>query len=256
MMQKEDSPLRVIPLGIGDFFSRYNYTTTLLVRGGTTRLLIDCPEPVRKVLFESTSAAGEVVDAFDIDAVLLTHLHGDHSNGLEGFGFYRKQMKGSPGRPALYALPENLDGLWERKLKASMGRSYLPEKGIDSTSTLDNYFDPHPIEPGQPFAIGDLVVEVMRTRHPVSCVGCKIRYGGRTFGYSSDTDFDPKLIAFLEEADLIFHECNEGVHTTVDELSMLPEPLRRKMRLVHLSDDFNRQQSNIEPAEAGRMYIV
>lgn len=256
IMSTESSPLRVIPLGVGDFFSRVNFTTTLLVLGGHTCLLIDCPEPVRKVLYESTTAAGEVVDAFDIDAVLLTHLHGDHSNGLEGFAFYRKQKKGSPGRPPLYALPENLESLWEHKLKAAMGRSYLPEKGIDSTSSLDTYFEPHPIQPGVPFQIGDFAIEVQRTRHPVPCVGCKVRYNGRTFGYSSDTDFDPQLIAFLEEADLIFHECNEGVHTTYDELSLLPEPMRRKMRLVHLSDDFDRQQSLIEPAAAGKVYLV
>ena len=255
-MTESTSPLRVIPLGVGDFFSQRNYTTTLLVLGGKTRLLIDCPEPVRKVLYESTSAAGEPYDAFDIDAVLLTHLHGDHSNGLEGFGFYRKQFKGSPGRPKLYALAENIENLWEHKLKASMGRSYLPEKGINSVGALENFFEPHAIEPGRRFTIGDLEVEVQRTRHPVPCVGCKVRHGGKTFGYSSDTDYDPELIQFLEESDLIFHECNEGVHTTYDDLARLPEALRKKMRLVHLSDEFDAASSNIEPAMAGRVYRV
>ncbi len=250
------SELHVITLGVGDFFSRFNYTTTLLVIGGSTRLLIDCPDPVRKVLHESTSSAGEPYDAFDIDAVLLTHLHGDHSNGLEGFGFYRKQFPGSPGRPALYALPENIQNLWEHKLKAAMGRSYLPDKGIDKTSCLEDFFDPHAIEPGKVFHIGDLEVIAQRTLHPVPCIGIKIGYGGRTFGYSSDTEYDPELIAFLEGSDLIFHECNEGVHTAYEELAGLPEPLRRKMRLVHLSDDFDRETSNIEAAVSGRKYKV
>lgn len=251
-----DSPLRVIPLGVGDFFSQHNFTTTLLVLGGSTRLLIDCPEPVRKVLHEATTAAGEPYDAFDIGAVLLTHLHGDHSNGLEGFGYYRKQFAGSPGRPALYALQENLDNLWEHKLKASMGRSYLPEKGIDSASTLETYFEPHAIELGEAAAIGDLRVETRRTRHPVPCVACKVRYGGRTFGYSCDTDFDPELIEWLAGSDLIFHECNDGVHTRHEQLAGLDEALRRRMRLVHLSDDFDRANAAIEPAEAGRVYGI
>lgn len=255
-MSTDDTGLRVIPLGVGDFFSRFNYTTTFLVMGGSTRLLIDCPEPTRKVLHESTSSAGEPHDVFDIDAVLLTHLHGDHSNGLEGFGFYRKQMPGSPGRPLLYALPENIENLWDHKLKAGMGRSYLPEKGIDKFSKLEDYFDPHPIEPGVVFRIGDLEVETRRTRHPVPCIGCKIRHGGRTLGYSCDTDYDPDLIAFLAEADLIFHECNEGVHTPYDELAQLPEALRKKMRLIHLSDEFDRGTSNIEAAMPGRLYRV
>ena len=41
-----------------------------------------------------------------------------------------------------------------------------------------------------------------------------IEAGGRTFGYSCDTAFDPGLIEFLAPADLILHETNLGpAHT-------------------------------------------
>jgi ribonuclease BN (tRNA processing enzyme) len=97
---------------------------------------------------------------------------------------------------------------------------------------------------------------VRRTRHTLPCCGCKIRHGGRTLGYSCDTDFDPEHIGFLEDSDLIFHETNVAIHTDYDDLAALPEATRAKMRLVHLSDRFDRPTSVIEPAEAGRLYVV
>ncbi|OPZ15220.1 MAG: ribonuclease Z [candidate division BRC1 bacterium ADurb.BinA364] len=255
-MSEPLAPLQVIPLGVGDFFSRRENTTTLLVIGGHTRMLIDCPDPPRKVLSEATAKAGMPLDLLDIDDILLTHLHGDHCNGLEGFGFFRKMHPDSPGRPRVYALPENLLDLWERRLRGSMGRSYMPHKGIDTTSALEDYFDPRPIEPGKPFRVGDLEIVARRTRHPVPCVGCKIRYGGRVFAYSCDTDFELAHIDFLAEGDLIFHETNEGIHANYDDLASLPERLRARMRLVHLADEFDRAALSIEPAESGRVYLV
>ncbi|MCX7017236.1 MAG: MBL fold metallo-hydrolase [Candidatus Sumerlaeota bacterium] len=255
-MTRQPVPLQVIPLGVGDYFSRVNYTTTFLVLGGTTRMLIDCSDPLQKELHEATTRAGLPLGVNDIDAVLLTHLHGDHANGLEGLGFFRKQAKDSPGRPTIYLLPEVLTDLWERRLRGPMGRAHMPTKGIDAVSELTDYFDPHPVEPGKPFRVGDLEIEARRSRHVLPCMGCKIHYGGRTLGYSSDTDYDPAHIEFLSDSDLIFHETSGGVHADYQLLAKLPEPLRKRMRLVHLPDDFDRASSAIEPAEAGKVYVV
>ncbi len=249
-------PLTAIPLGVGDFFSKTDYSTAFLILGGRTKLLIDCPEPLRKVLHEATTKAGVDVDLSDIDAVLLTHLHGDHSNGLEGLGYWRKSSPDSPGLPEVCCLPEVLIDLWERKLRGAMGRNYMPNRGIDATFSLEDYFVPRQIGQGKPFQIGDLEVEVRRTRHSLPCCGCKIRYGGRTLGYSCDTDFDPDHISFLEESDLIFHETNLAIHTPYEDLAGLPEAIRGKTRLVHLRDEFDRAASILEPAEAGRLYVV
>ena len=80
-------------------------------------------------------------------------------------------------------------------------------------------------------------------------------FGGRRFGYSCDTTFDPEHVAFLEPADLIFHECDEGYHSSLEDLEALPEATRAKMRLVHLNDDFN-GSSKVEAAEEGKLYRV
>ncbi|MBI4512233.1 MAG: hypothetical protein HY698_21550 [Deltaproteobacteria bacterium] len=67
---------------------------------------------------------------------------------------------------------------------------------------------------------------------------------GRTLGYSSDTAFDPELIAFLEPADLIIHETNLGpAHTPYSALAALPADLRAKLRLIHYPDGFDMTSS-------------
>ena len=90
--------MNVLILGIGDAFTRRSFGSSALIRapgdpGGF--VLIDCPDPIHRVLLEATTIAGEAwkADASNIDDILLTHLHGDHCNGLESFGFYRRVLR-------------------------------------------------------------------------------------------------------------------------------------------------------------------
>ena len=79
-------------------------------------------------------------------------------------------------------------------------------------------------------------------------------------GYSADTAYDPTLIEWLDDADLIVHETttmiHTGVHTPYEKLAALPESLRSKMRLTHYPDDFDVNASVIEPLRQGRIYEV
>jgi len=84
----------------------------------------------------------------------------------------------------------------------------------------------------------------------------KIRAGNATLGYSADTSFDPSLIEWLSDADLIIHETNVATHTPYARLAALPAPLRKKMRLIHYPDDFDPASSCIECLEQGRPYVV
>ena len=73
-----------------------------------------------------------------------------------------------------------------------------------------------------------------------------IEAAGRKLGYSADTAFDPALIEFLAQADLIIHETNLGpAHTPYTSLAALPAELRARMRLVHYPDTFDTATSNI-----------
>lgn len=77
-------------------------SATLIARGGS-RWLVDCGEGTQRQLLRSG------LGLTDVDAVLLTHLHGDHFLGLPGM-FKTYSLRGRE-RPLLLAGPEGLAGL-------------------------------------------------------------------------------------------------------------------------------------------------
>lgn len=244
---------RLVCLGAGDAFSARWYSSSAVLEADGARLLIDCPHPIRKILAESGGAAGVPLDVDRIAAVALTHLHADHASGLEGFAFY---CHFALGRPAtLLTHPLVAAELWDGHLRTTMARLLGPD-GHEQTRERSDYFQITPLSEPAPVEFGPFAIECRRTIHPVPTFALRIRAGGRTLGWSSDTAFDPGLIAWLEPADLVVHETNRGLHTPYEKLAALPEPLRRRMRLIHYPDDFDLAGSVIEPLVPGRSYDV
>ena len=146
--------------------------------------------------------------------------------------------------------------LWAGSLAASM--DHLGEPGTEGArhASEDDYFHFVPVTEDAPATLGPFRIECRRTRHHIPTTAFRISAGGATLGYSADTAFDPSLIAWLAEADLVVHETNYGIHTPYADLAALPDALRAKMRLIHYPDDFDRGASVIEPLEQGRTYRV
>ena len=76
---------RFVPLGVGDAFSELRYSTCLALENDGEVLLVDCPHPLLKMLREARDATGLPLSADRIAGVVLTHLHADHSSGLDTF---------------------------------------------------------------------------------------------------------------------------------------------------------------------------
>jgi hypothetical protein len=84
-----------------------------------------------------------------------------------------------------------------------------------------------------------------------------IEAAGRKLGFSSDTAFDPDLIAFLNAADLIVHETNHGpAHTPYAALAALPAETRDRMRLIHYPDTLDLGSSAVMPLTEGQVLAV
>jgi ribonuclease BN (tRNA processing enzyme) len=238
--------LSFIPLGVGDAFTARHYTSCVAIQADGRWLLVDCPHPIRKVLREGSTSLPTPLDLPSFDAFILTHLHSDHSSGVEGLGFYTRYILKT--RTVIAAHPAVAGRLWERLAPG------MDENDQAVRQSLADYFDVTLLDDARPVRIGPFEISCRRTRHHVPTFALRITGGGKTLAISADTPFDPALIDWLSPADLILHETGDGIHTSYGKLSTLPEPLRRKMRLIHFADDFQPANGAIEPLVQGRLY--
>jgi ribonuclease BN (tRNA processing enzyme) len=234
------SGFEVTVLGVGDTFTDRHHPTCFLLEHDGFRLAIDCPDSYRRVLADASrhgatgGAEGRApLDLDSIDHVLITHVHGDHMNGLEGVAFYKHFVQRRPVQ--LVTTPEVREVLWEQRLRAPMEQLWDGQAFRQLGPT--DYFADHPLDWNAAIEVGPFRIHARRTHHHVPTSALRVEAGGRTWAYSADTAFDPSLIAFLAEADLIFHETNLGpAHTPYAELAGLPAELRARMRLCHYPD--------------------
>jgi len=247
--------MRALVLGIGDAFTSTSFGTSALIETDSAYVLLDCPGLVHRAIREATETAGWSVPLTAITDVIITHLHGDHTNGLESFGFLWlvKRLKGETDRkPTIHTHRAAADRLWE-KLAPAMD---APLTKGGRPSTLDDYFNLNIISPKAPATIRGLAVECRHTIHPVPTVGLRISDGTWTLGWSGDTVFDLEHIGWLSGADIIVHEANVGpAHTHIELLNQLPVEIRKKMRVTHVVDDFDASESDIPPLAEGEVLV-
>lgn len=271
--------LKLHVLGVGDAFTERYHNACLCVEEpqSGTRLLLDCPPALPRVLADHRERTLSDLAVHNIDHVLLTHLHGDHCGGLEAYLFMRRFLVRR--RPFLYGAKEVLDPLWDTRLRGGMAHLLpcVPEYSqseVDACLASPSYLRPETDEPAQralktlpsidkelslaDYAhrvdlaprteIGPLVIERRFTRHHIPTTALRISLVGQSsplLGYSADTAFDPDLIAWLSPSQLVVHETNFGVHTPLHALMLLPDSLREKLRLIHYPDLLDREHSPI-----------
>jgi ribonuclease BN (tRNA processing enzyme) len=212
------STVLLIPMGVGEAFSARHYTSCLAMGVDDEWLLIDCPHPLRKMLREGSIAAG-LPRPLDIDhftAAAVTHLHADHSCGLEDFGYYSHFALGR--RAKLLMHPEASARLWDGLLAAGMeNMQWRPDRPPERKALAD-YFDLIDLDTAKPVECVPFAIECRRTIHSVPTCALRIRAGGRVLGFSADTAYDPGLIEWLSAADLIVHEATSMTHSGVPPL--------------------------------------
>jgi ribonuclease BN (tRNA processing enzyme) len=247
--------MRLFVLGVGDTFSEKHVTHALLLEHDGFRLAIDCPDSYRRVLRQARDRGADpaVLDLFGIDDVLVTHIHGDHMNGLEGFAYFKHfaQQK----RVRLHTVAPVREGLWEGRLGLSMGQ--LWNGTAYRTLGFDDYFAWSEVGLTRETHIGPFTVRARLTKHHVPTSALLVEAGGRRVGISSDTAFDPSLITFLSGADLIVHETNYGpAHTAYADLLTVDSLIRKRMRLIHYPDEFDVVGSEIPALVEGQVIEI
>ncbi|NIR59457.1 MAG: MBL fold metallo-hydrolase [Gammaproteobacteria bacterium] len=162
--------MRFASLGSG---SRGNAT---LVASGSTHVLIDCGFSAR----ETTRRLGRLgVDPARLDAILVTHEHGDHLSGVARIA-------------RAYALP-----VWMTAgTRAAWRDGALPTLGL--------------LEPGRSLAVGDLAIHPYPVPHD-ACEPCQfvLDDGARRLGLLTDAGHvDGSVLDGLEGCQGLLLECN------------------------------------------------
>lgn len=172
---------------------------SILVESSTTRLLIDTSPDMRGQLL----AAGIV----DIDAILWTHDHADHSHGIDDVRqLYHHRGSPLPG----YARRQTLKLLKERFAYAFQGRH-----GYHAT------IEPHILPDG--LRIGDIDIACTDQPHgEIFSTGFRFTHGGRSIGYATDFHaLTPEMIALYDGLDIwVVDALREKPHPTHPHLSL------------------------------------
>ncbi|QDH19772.1 MBL fold metallo-hydrolase [Saccharibacillus brassicae] len=237
-------------IGTGNAFAKKYFNNNALIEQDGFKLLIDCGITAPLALYELGIGMEE------LDAVLVTHTHGDHVGGLEEYGF---QMKFKHGRRPVLLLPEALvDPLWQNTLSGGM-----TQEGLEK---LEDAFDVRALRVGDVQELApNLCVELVPTSH----IAGKKSYSlilNRDVFYSADMTFEPELLTTLVRdrgIRRILHEVQlEGpgaVHTTLDELLSLPEEMQSIIKLMHYADNkeqFVGRTGKMEFLEQGLVYPI
>lgn len=246
--------MKLYVLGVGDTFTEKHVTHALLIEAEGFRLAIDCPDSYRRVLRAARDKAGPAHDAtldlFAIDDVLVTHVHGDHMNGLEGVGYFKHFAQKKPLN--LHTVAPVKEALWRERLVASMGTLWDGQEF--RTKSFDDYFAWSEVALDRATTIGPFTIRSRLTKHHVPTSALLVEHGGHSIGISSDTAFDPELIAFLSSAELIVHETNYGpAHTAYADLLTVDPQVRAKMHLIHYPDEHDVAKSEIPALLEGQV---
>lgn len=247
------SPLDLLVLGVGDAFSAEHYSSSFAVRADDRWLLVDCPHPIRKMVREAARSAEVELDLDHVEGVVLTHLHADHASGLEGLGFFSHFALQRRARLAIH--PAVARRLWDGHLAGGMER-LRDSEGREELHRLEDFFEVTALDESAAVSVGPFSVECRFTRHHVPTTALRIAAAGRRIAFSADTEFDPGLIEWLGDADLVVHEVGYGTHTAAHQLAGLPASLRARMRLAHFPDLLDLSPIGIEPLREGVLYAV
>jgi ribonuclease BN (tRNA processing enzyme) len=229
----------VTTLGTGDAFgSRGRAHSGILIQAAGRRLLID-PGPA--ILPQLQKAR---ISAATIDAVLITHLHGDHIAGLP-FLLLDCQFSSQRKRRLTVAGPRGSS----RRLQTLANACYpnLSPRELSFTLVYQQ------VAAGDKFKLAGASVRTFAMNHSRAtvCLGYRIHIAGKTIGVTGDTGWCDALVALSDGADLLLIEAtnfstNTPGHLSYQEIARHADALRsRRIVLTHVGEELLRNAGKV-----------
>jgi ribonuclease BN (tRNA processing enzyme) len=182
-------------VGSGDSFgSGGRFQTCIVVDGPRSRFAID---------FGASSLialAQQGVDHNSLDAILLTHLHGDHCGGVP-FLLMDAMLGARRTRPLTIAGPRDL-----RPRLDALREALFPGSSVMTPKFPIEWLA---MEPGRPHQVLDLVVTPEPARHTreTNPTALRVQVGGQVVAYTGDTEWTDDVARAARDADLLIAEC-------------------------------------------------
>jgi ribonuclease BN (tRNA processing enzyme) len=183
-------------LGTGDAFSAGGrFQTAFHLRAGKFQALIDCGTTTL------TALHAHGLDAAAIEAVLVSHLHGDHFGGVP-FLLMDARYGSTRTTPLVVCGPKGI----EARVMDTLGCLYdgAPAK---VRARVPFAFVEH--RDRQPSRIGPIQVLPVPVVHPSGSTsyGLRMTVEGRIIAFSGDTAWTAALVELADGADLFICEC-------------------------------------------------
>ena len=173
-------------LGTGAAFSLERYNGAVAV---DRRLLLDAGAP----LLPHMHRLG--IDPAGIEAVLLTHFHGDHLLGLPPFMLHRAFVD---PRPLTVLGPAGVERTVDALCELAWGDEWPEFKGRFALTCR---------EAGERGEVAGVPYETVRLRHGRhGGMGYRLRLGDRLLAYAGDTEATPELDDLVRGADVAIVE--------------------------------------------------
>ena len=182
-------------VGSGDSFgSGGRFQTCILVDGPAFRVAIDFGTSSLIALSQ------QGIEHNTIDAILLTHLHGDHCGGVP-FMLMDAMLSAKRARPLVIAGPPEL----ERRM-AEIREALFPGSHVMAAKFPITWIE---MEAGRSHRILDLIVTPERARHTkeTNPSALRVEVGGKVVAYTGDTEWTDEVARIGRAADLLIAEC-------------------------------------------------
>ncbi len=237
---KAAGEVRVRFLGTGDNFgSGGRLQACIHVEAGKTRFLIDCGASSLIAM----KRAGIRTD--EIDAILISHLHGDHFGGIPFF-LLDAQLISRREAPLVVAGPPGI----EQRVREAMEVFYSGSSRVERKFSVDY----RELAEGETAAIGELTVLPARAIHGSGAPSYALRIGcaGRTIGYSGDSEWTEGLKTVADGADLFVCESYYFEKAMKNHLSYRTlmahrtELGCRRLILTHMGEDLLARLGEVE----------